>query len=111
VSLRVIVNPSAEADLKAGYVWCEGRRAGQGADFLLCVEEVFERIGRQPEMYGQEFEDLRVAPLRRHQYVVAYRIDAAQVTVVGYITWGAIPAGGNRGREAATCRLVCAIAG
>jgi hypothetical protein len=46
VSLRVIVNPSAEADLKAGYVWCEGRRAGQGADFLLCVEEVFERIGR-----------------------------------------------------------------
>jgi plasmid stabilization system protein ParE len=82
VSLPVIVNPSAEADLKTGYAWCERRRAGQGADFLLCVEEVFARIGRQPEWYGQEFEELRVAPLRRHQYAVAYRIDAAQVTVV-----------------------------
>ena len=91
MSLRVIVNPSAEADLKAGYVWCEGRRAGQGADFLLCVEEVFQRIGRQPEMYGQEFEDLRVAPLRRRQYAAAYRIDTAQVTVVAVYHLGSDP--------------------
>jgi plasmid stabilization system protein ParE len=91
VSLRVIVNPAAEADLKAEYAWCEGRRAGQGADFLLCVEEVFERIGRQPEWYGEEFEELRVAPLRRHQYAVAYRIDAAQVTVVAVYHLGSDP--------------------
>ena len=49
MSLPVIVNPLAEADLKTGYAWCEQRRAGQGADFLLCVEEIFERIGREPE--------------------------------------------------------------
>jgi len=81
----------AEADLKAGYAWCEGRRAGQGADFLLCVEEVFERIGRHPEWYGQEFEELRVAPLRRHQYAAAYRIDTAQVTVVAVYHLGSDP--------------------
>ena len=77
--------------MKAGYVWCEGRRAGLGADFLLCVEEVFERIGRHPEWYGQEFEDLRVAPLRRHQYAAAYRIDTAQVTVVAVYHLGSDP--------------------
>jgi plasmid stabilization system protein ParE len=82
VSLPVIINPLAEADLKTGYAWCEQRRPGQGADFLLCAEEVFERIGRQPEWYGREFEELRVAPLRRHPYGVVYRIDAAQITVV-----------------------------
>lgn len=82
MSLPVIINPLAEADLKRGYAWCEQHWPGQGADFLLCSEEVFERIGRQPEWYGREFEELRVAPLRRHQYAVAYRIDATQITVV-----------------------------
>jgi len=82
VSLPVIVNPLAEADLQAGYAWCEQRRAGLGTDFLLCVEEVLERIGREPEWYGREFEELRVAPLRRHQFAVVYRVDEPQVTVV-----------------------------
>ncbi len=82
MSLPVIINPLAEADLRSGYSWCEERRRGLGADFLLCAEEVFERIGREPEWYGREFEDIRVAPLRRHQFAVAYRIDAAQITVV-----------------------------
>lgn len=91
MSLPVIVNPLAEADLKAGYVWCEGLRAGQGADFLLCAEEVFERIGREPEWYGREFEELRVAPLRLHQFAVAYRIDATQVTVVAVYHLGSNP--------------------
>ena len=89
--LPVILNPLAEADLKTGHAWCELRRADQGADFLLCVEEVLERIGRQPEWYGREFGELRVAPLRRHQYAVAYRIDAAQVTVVAVYHLGSNP--------------------
>lgn len=74
-----------------GYARCEQQRAGQGDDFLLCAEEVFERIGRQPEFYGREFEELRTAPLRRHQYAAAYRVDATQVTVVAVYHLGSDP--------------------
>ena len=46
----MIIRPEAEADLANARDWYEGQRAGLGAEFLLCVEEVLERIGRMPEM-------------------------------------------------------------
>ena len=82
MSLPLVINPLAEADLIAGRVWCESRRQGMGADFLLCVEELFEQLRREPERFGKEFKDLRVAPVRRFQFAVAYRADDSQVTVV-----------------------------
>jgi hypothetical protein len=47
----MIIRPEAEADLANARNWYEQQRAGLGAEFLLCVEEVLERIGRTPEMY------------------------------------------------------------
>jgi len=82
VSLPLVINPLAEADLIAGRVWCESHRQGAGADFLLCVEEVFERLRREPEAFAKKFQELRVAPVRHFQFAVAYRVDDSQVTVV-----------------------------
>jgi hypothetical protein len=47
----MIIRPEAEADLVNARDWYERQREGLGAAFLLCVEEVLERIGRTPEMY------------------------------------------------------------
>jgi hypothetical protein len=47
----MIIRPEAEADLTSARAWYERQREGLGAAFLLCVEEVLERIGRTPEMY------------------------------------------------------------
>ena len=91
MSLPVVLNPLAEADLAVGRARCESRRGGQGADFLLCAEKVFEQIGREPERYGREFGEVRVAPLRRHQYGVTYRLDESQVTVVAVYHLGSDP--------------------
>ena len=61
----MIIRPEAEADLLNARAWYERQRAGLGAEFLLCVEEEIERIGRTPEMYAVIYRDVRRALTRR----------------------------------------------
>ena len=68
----MIIRPEAEADLANARDWYERQRAGLGAEFLLCVEEVLERIGRTPEMYMVVHHDVRRALTRRFPYAVYY---------------------------------------
>ena len=57
----MIIRPEAEADLAHARDWYEGQHARLGAEFLLCVEEVLERIDRTPEMYMVVYHDVRRA--------------------------------------------------
>lgn len=57
----MIIRPEAEADLISARAWYERQREGLGVAFLLCVEEVLERLGRTPEMYTVVYRDIRRA--------------------------------------------------
>lgn len=81
----MIIRPEAEADLANARDWYERQRAGLGAEFLLCVEEVLERIGRTPEMYMVVHHDVRRALTRRFPYAVYYRIAGNDVVVLGIL--------------------------
>lgn len=78
----LIVNPEAEADLAEARTWYEGQRAGLGDVFLASVEDIFARLQRTPELFGKVFQDLRLTRVRRFPYVVIYRIDDDQITVI-----------------------------
>ena len=79
----MILRPEAEADLVNARDWYEQQRLGLGAEFLLCVEEVLERIDRTPEIYAVIYHDVRRAFTRRFPYVVYYRIEVNEVVVLG----------------------------
>jgi plasmid stabilization system protein ParE len=79
----MIIRPEAEADLVNARDWYERQRVGLGATFLLCVEEVFERIDRTPEIYVAVYQDVRRAFTRRFPYAVYYRIADNEVVVLG----------------------------
>jgi plasmid stabilization system protein ParE len=96
VNLPLIVNPEAEADLADARAWYEGQRAGLGDVFLDRVDEVFKLVQRMPELYGKVFQDLRVARVRRFPYLVVYRIDDDQVTVVAIYHASRDPRGWQR---------------
>jgi plasmid stabilization system protein ParE len=81
----MIIRPEAEADLANVRDWYERQRAGLGAEFLLCVEEVLERIGRTPEMYMMVHHDVRRALTRRFPYAVYYSIAGNDVVVLGIL--------------------------
>jgi hypothetical protein len=57
----MIIRPEAEADLANTQGWYEWQREGLGAEFLLCVEEIFERIGRMPELHPVVYRGVRRA--------------------------------------------------
>jgi plasmid stabilization system protein ParE len=81
----MIIRPEAEADLVSARAWYERQREGLGAAFLLCVEEVLERIGRTPEMYTTVYHDVRRALTRRFPYAVYYCIAGTEVVVLGIL--------------------------
>ncbi|HEY8504701.1 MAG TPA: type II toxin-antitoxin system RelE/ParE family toxin [Gemmataceae bacterium] len=78
----MIIRPEAEADLAGAKQWYEGQKEGLGAEFLLRVEEVFERIARTPEVHSAVYHDVRRALTRRFPYAVYYRIEGSDVIVL-----------------------------
>ena len=82
MNLPLIVNPEAEADLADATAWYDDQKPGLGDELLGCIQEVFDRLRQTPGLYGKVFQDLRLASVRRFPYVVVYRIDEDQITVV-----------------------------
>ncbi len=81
----MIIRPEAEADLVNARDWYERQREALGAAFVLCVEEVFDRIGRTPELHATVYYDVRRALTRRFPYAVYYRIAGNEVVVLGIL--------------------------
>lgn len=77
----MIVRPEAEADLVEAREWYDRQSDGLGADFLLCVEEVFQQIDRMPAIHQVVYQDVRKALTRRFPYVVYYRVEGEDVIV------------------------------
>jgi plasmid stabilization system protein ParE len=82
VSLPVIIRPEAEADLAEARDWYAGRREGLVDEFELCVEEVFERIGRMPDLHAELYRGVRRSLVRRFPYAVYYRAEQDRVVVI-----------------------------
>lgn len=82
MSLPLIINPMAEADLADAKQWYDGRRPGLGDEFLDCVDRTLDRIREWPESYAKEFQELRRATVNRFPYAIVYRVDPSQITVV-----------------------------
>jgi plasmid stabilization system protein ParE len=82
MSLPLIINPEAEADLSEAKSWYDGVRPGFGHDFIQAVEAKFETIRFMPMLFAKEFQELRIALLDRFPYQIVYRVDDDQITVV-----------------------------
>lgn len=65
MSLPLIINPLAEADLDEARAWYEFQREGLGDEFLECVEDTLQIIQRMPNTYAKVFKDVRRMLVRR----------------------------------------------
>ena len=66
----LLIRPPAAVEIEEAYRWYEGRREGLGADFILCLEEAFEKVRRNPEMYPVVYKKVRRVLMRRFPYGV-----------------------------------------
>lgn len=75
------VRPEAELDIDQQYTTYESKRAGLGHDFLLCVEETFDKLLRNPLIYRKFHKELRRIPVRRFPYRVMYVVNEQTIIV------------------------------
>ena len=80
--LTILLRPEAEAEVEEAYHWYEQRREGLGAGFLLCVEEVLEKISRDSESYPMVHKDIRRALIRRFPYGIFYIVEDQNIAVL-----------------------------
>lgn len=82
---NIVLQPEAERDLRASFVWYEERQEGLGKQFLEEVDRVFSTISERPELFSPSHRATRRARLRRFPYSVIYRHSETTLIVVGVL--------------------------
>ena len=79
-SVRLLLR--AEADLEDAVAWYEARSQAVARRFEDAVTAALSRIAVMPEMYALIDDWHRLCPLRKSQYLIAYRFDQTLDDVV-----------------------------
>ena len=82
MSLRVIARDEAEADIAEAALWYERRCAGLGAEFVRAVDECFELLSQQPDVFPVVYRSARLGLLHKFPYLVVYRVLPDFISVV-----------------------------
>ena len=74
--------PAAVADIIAAAEWYEDQVPGLGSEFVAEVDQVIRGIGKNPQLYGVRFADVRCARLKRfRQYGIFYYLWKEEVII------------------------------
>jgi hypothetical protein len=57
------LRPQAQSELADAAIWYESQRAGLGDDFVSEVENVFDKISKQPDRYPLVHADIRLSQI------------------------------------------------
>lgn len=85
MSHPVVFRPEAEAELLEAGRWYEARRPGLGAAFRTAIDDVIERVGRQPQLFPRVQGEMRRALAHRFPYGLYFEIIEGQVVVIGLV--------------------------
>jgi toxin ParE1/3/4 len=81
MSLPLILRPEATQDLQDARDWYEQQRAGLGATFALRAAAALDTVEQFPDLHGLVWQDVRAAPIRKHPYVIYYRVLTDRIEV------------------------------
>lgn len=85
MSSKLLIQKAAEADLADAYQWYESQRKGLGEDFLLCAEEAFAKIARNPKIYAKVYQEIRRISLKRFPFGVFYVENEKSASVLAIV--------------------------
>jgi toxin ParE1/3/4 len=85
VTLRIVIEYPAKADLAAAVSWYKQIQKGLEADFRLCVRASLHRMARHPESYPVVGRKLRRALIDRFPFAIFYLLDGDILRVFGVL--------------------------
>ncbi|GJM16894.1 MAG: hypothetical protein DHS20C13_22210 [Thermodesulfobacteriota bacterium] len=74
-------HPLAREEVREAYQFYESRKSGLGDLFFRSLDDLFLQILDNPNLYPQDFETIRKAPLRKFPFTVYYEVIDDQVLV------------------------------
>ncbi len=81
----IIIRPEARTDLLDAFNWYQEQRPGLGFDFKLCVDEVFSKLHRRPNIYKHVHKEVRRVVTQRFPFGVFYLLDNNKVIVIAVL--------------------------
>ena len=82
MSLRLVVEPGADADVAAAQAWYRERSTTAHVRFAEVLRETLLRIEQNPRQYQVIFGRYRRAVLRPFQYALIYTITETEIIVI-----------------------------
>lgn len=71
----------AREEVSDAYQNYESRRSGLGDSFLESLDEIFDLIIENPNLFPIDFEEVRKAPIRKFPFTVYYEVVEEEVFV------------------------------
>lgn len=84
MTVAIVVQPEAEADIGEAFRWYEARQPGLGGELIIELDRVFGQIAANPLRPRPRYRETRLVKLRRFPYMAAYAVreDTAFVLAV-----------------------------
>jgi plasmid stabilization system protein ParE len=82
VTRRVVLRPTAKADIDAAAAWLEEQSPRSAARFWRPVDQTLQGLRENPFQYQRVVGEARRAPLRRFGYALFYRVTEDEIVVV-----------------------------
>ncbi len=78
---QIIFQTEALVDVQEAYQWYEDQLPELGEDFLSELNDILEKLKRNPQHFGFAFDDFRDVLLKRFPYLVVYKIEGRIVYI------------------------------
>ena len=85
MNYSISIRKEAEADISEAFQYYESCRINLGHDFILCIEESFARIAKNPDQYQTVHRNVHRALIHRFPYGVFYIVDENDISVIGIL--------------------------
>lgn len=85
MSRQLLVGPAAVSDVREAALWYEDKRPGLGAELVLEIDAVYDRIVENPTQFPKISLGVRRALLRRFPYSVYFLIGEGVLEIVGVL--------------------------
>jgi toxin ParE1/3/4 len=85
MSLRIVVEPEADADVAVAQAWYRARSRIASARFSQAFKDALRLIGQNPYQYQIQFGRYRRALLRPFPYAMIYTVTETEIVVVACV--------------------------
>ena len=79
------IRKEAEADIAEAFQYYENCGDSLGSEFILCIDESFSRIKKNPKQYKTIYKNVHRALVRRFPFGVYYVLKPNQIIIIGVV--------------------------